>query len=339
MQEYVENLYFYIHLNVFSWGRLSGSRYNLTTLGLSEKTAIDILKSERFAECVLITKFNKPVTSYALQRSRLFAQIKKQQLLWIEAEDSLPRAHFSEHGNAELRAMKRQWMHYHARRSEGILSLMPCTYDLAMRVANVGNRAKFKKHGIHKGSLCRIRAWTLHEEDEALLETSKESEICLKHLPLCLFVEVIGGLKEQVDGLPKDWFPLVPSTSVWSLDKDENIEIERKGFPLVPDFSSTIHVATGRTLESEISDLGGFEDRPSHRSAMEAYIALSRATDAEGVLITRPFSPTLFRQKAQPFPTYLLELLTSGKDLDLSKCERIQKEMDAGKKKTRPCYS
>ena len=258
-----------------------------------------------------------------------FAQTKKQPLLWIEAEDSFPKAHFDEHGTEELRALKRKFMYYHARRTEGILPLMPCTYDFPMRVSNVGNRVKYKRHGVHKGTLCRIRAWTLHEEDTALIENSTEPEVCLKHLPLCLYVEVVGGLKEQIENLPKDWFPMVPATCIWSLDKEEHIEITRKGFPLVPDFSSTIHVATGRTLESEISDLGGFEDKPSHRAAMEAYIALSRATDAEGVLITRPFPPKLFSQGAQPFPTYLSSILMNEQQFDLLECERLEKVVDS----------
>ena len=156
---------------------------------------------------------------------------------------------------------------------------------------------------MHKGSLVRFRAWTLHSEDNDTLEACTEGEVFLKHIPLCLYVEVMAGLKKQVDGLPQNWFPMKPSTCVWSLDKDENIEIVRKGFPLVPDFSSTIHVATGRTLVSCMPDMGGFQDKPNHRGAMEAYIALSRATDAAGIFIMRSFAPTLFRLGPQPFPT------------------------------------
>ena len=42
---------------------------------------------------------------------------------------------------------------------------------------------------------------------------------------------------------------------------------------------------------------------------MRDYIALSRATDAEGVLIARPFSPLLFKLGPAPFPTLLLAFL------------------------------
>ena len=42
---------------------------------------------------------------------------------------------------------------------------------------------------------------------------------------------------------------------------------------------------------------------------MRGYIGLSRATDADGVLIARPFSPELFNLGSQPFATLLLETL------------------------------
>ena len=42
---------------------------------------------------------------------------------------------------------------------------------------------------------------------------------------------------------------------------------------------------------------------------MEGYIALSRVTDAEGLIIAQPFAPTLFQQGPAPYPTLLLEVL------------------------------
>ena len=42
---------------------------------------------------------------------------------------------------------------------------------------------------------------------------------------------------------------------------------------------------------------------------MRGYIALSRAEDAEGLVIAEPFAPTLFQQGPAPFPTLLLEVL------------------------------
>ena len=62
-------------------------------------------------------------------------------------------------------------------------------------------------------------------------------------------------------------------------------------------------------MESEIADLGNFDDKPSFQAAMRGYIALSRVTNADGVLIARPFPWKLFSQGTQPFPSLLLETL------------------------------
>ena len=113
----------------------------------------------------------------------------------------------------------------------------------------------------------------------------------------------------RYDGLPENWVPIPPTTTEWTLDRAEAIEIKRRGFALSPDFSSTIHSATGRTLESSVPDLGSSEDVPNAQKAMEGYIALSRATSAEGVIIAQPFSPLLFGQGPAPYPTLLLQVL------------------------------
>ena len=91
------------------------------------------------------------------------------------------------------------------------------------------------------------------------------------------------------------------------------IEIARKGFAAVPDFSSTIHVPTERSLKAVLPDLGGLPEPATFSVSMRGYIALSRALDADGVLIARPFAPTLFQQGPQPFATLLLAELQGNK--------------------------
>ena len=279
--------------------------------GLSTDNAQEILSSDRYADSVLITECNKPVCLYSLLRAQDFARHHHEQLLWIQAEDSPPSEHFAHYTRQELEEVKRKWLSpsYHARKTEGILSLLPCAYDMPLRVTS-GQSKDSKEYGIHNGSRCRIRGWTLHEADAARLKDNGADQVILKHLPSTLWVEISGDMKKQYPGAPgKNWFPLQPITSTWLLDPSEHIEILRKGFAAVPDFSSTIHVATGRTLKSCIADLGGFADVVSFLASMRGYIAMSRATDAAGILIARPFSPKLFSQGPQPFPTLLLEVL------------------------------
>ena len=78
------------------------------------------------------------------------------------------------------------------------------------------------------------------------------------------------------------------------LDAEEQIEISRRGFPIVPNFSTTIDGATGRTLDSAIADLGDVRVLPSFTRARKGYIALSRVKKAHDLFLAQPFSPALF---------------------------------------------
>ena len=80
-------------------------------------------------------------------------------------------------------------------------------------------------------------------------------------------------------------------------------------YPLVPNFSTTIHSATGRNMKSSILDLGDVGACPSLDAAMRGYIGLSRVRAAHNLLVVQPFSPLLFSQGPQPFPSALMEVL------------------------------
>jgi hypothetical protein len=246
-----------------------------------------------------------------MMRAQTFAFVRKQQLLWMQAEDTPPNEHYAHYTKEELLAEKKKWNSptYHAQKTDGIPSLMPLIYDVPWRLSG-GQGAHFKECGLHKGSTGRVRAWTLHADDERDVKNCRDEEVVLQHLPLVVWLESQEDLREQHPDAPKkNWFPMRPVTNSWSLDAGENILIARRGFAAVPDFASTIHAATGRSMKAVIPDLGGFVEPPSFEAMMRDYIALSRATDAEGVLIARPFSPLLFKLGPAPFPTLLLAFL------------------------------
>ena len=147
---------------------------------------------------------------------------------------------------------------------------------------------------------CTGKALQLHERDAKRLGDYSDAEVVPTHLPHVLFVEMLGDGLPQYPGLPHNWFPIRLSIQSWHLDKARNIEIPRRGFPLVPTFSSTVHSAAGRTLASAIVDLGRFEDVPNAEAQMKGYIALSRIRDAHSLLIAQFFLPKLFAQGPQP---------------------------------------
>ena len=89
----------------------------------------------------------------------------------------------------------------------------------------------------------------------------------------------------------------------------DSIEIQRRGSPVAPKFSTAIDGATGKTMDTALADLGGASVVPSFTRAMKGYIALSRATKADDMHLTQPFSPALFQQGPQPWPTLVRDVL------------------------------
>ena len=188
-----------------------------------------------------------------------------------------------------------------------------------------------KEYGIHNGERCVLKAWVFEEKDMDRLKNSIDREVVLEWLPKTLYIEMEKPLKKPYPGLPDKWFPLTPITTWWELDAQENICISRRGFPLVPNFSSTIHSATGRTLNSSIADVGDIFSYPSFFAAMKGYIAMSRVVAAHKILLAQPFSPLLFAQGPQPFPTLLLNVL-QGRVPN----ERVEHESREAQKKYQP---
>ena len=117
-------------------------------------------------------------------------------------------------------------------------------------------------------------------------------------------------MEQPFEGLPDKWFPFSVVSAQWKLHEGVDAKfIQRWGFPVVPDFSSTVYVATGRTLKSALADLGGLSEMPSFHQAMKGYIMFSRVTTAHKLLLVQPFSRLLFKQGPHPYPTLLLNVL------------------------------
>ena len=172
-----------------------------------------------------------------------------------------------------------------------------------------GNSAVYREYGVHNGATCVVQAWELDPLDQEMLRDSQDSQVVLQALPRRLIVRMDRRLNEQYAGLPENCFPLSPVTVYWTLDADDTIEIHRRGFPVVPNFSTTIDGATGKTVDTALVDLGNVSVVPSFARAMRGYIALSRVKKVDDLLLAQPFSPALFRQGKQPWAALLLDTL------------------------------
>ena len=171
---------------------------------------------------------------FAQERAMNFARVTKAQAFWIQAADSPPSWFCSGYSDADLQTMKKRWLNYHARKTEGILSLLLCCYDMPFVVKHSGG-PDFKKYGVHNGARCRLKAWDLADADAAAVESNTTAEfIVLEAMPKVLFIEMEQALKQPYPGLPPRWFPMKPVEIYWTLDAEERIDIARRGFPLVP---------------------------------------------------------------------------------------------------------
>jgi len=100
--------------------------------GISPTEAQQIPGSVKYVKSVFITECNKPVCLYSMLRAQHFARLGKVRPLWMQAEDVPPSEHFAHYTRQELEKLKKKWLAptYHARKTEGILSLLPCAFDM-----------------------------------------------------------------------------------------------------------------------------------------------------------------------------------------------------------------
>lgn len=196
------------------------------------------LTNAQFAKAVLITQYNVAVYYFAQQRALNFAQSQNEPSFWIQSTDAPPAWYANGYSTKDLQELKKKWLSYHARKTQGILSLLLACFNMPYRVTNSHGK-EFKEYGIHNGAKCVLKAWKLDEKDAKKLQHKTEASAILTQLPKILFVEMQTPMKKQYPGLPANWFPMQPVSVYWCLDLEENIDICRRGFPLVPDFSTT----------------------------------------------------------------------------------------------------
>ena len=277
-----------------------------TDKGLPEKIPPE------FDEAIYITPHNQPVFHYGLKCAREFALRKKYQLMWCAPRDTPPAWFTAGYTKEEMAKKQLNWLYYNARKTDGILSMCPLCYDLPVRIT-VGNGPLMKEYGVHNGARGRIKGWTLHDDDVLRLASDQAAEVILTELPLRIILEMETVMYKKHPDWPERYFPLQPVTNYWNLGGSasaEAIEIRRRGYGLVPNFSTTIDGATGRTIPKGIGDLGHWQDLATSTRAMKGYIALSRVTKADDFLLAQTFSPCLFTQGKQHWPSLLLDVQT-----------------------------
>jgi len=261
-----------------------------------------------FKEAILITPHNQAVFHYSLHCAREFALRNSRQLMWCLPRDNAPTFFVAGYTKEEMQRKMRNWLFYNARNTEGILSLCPACYDLPVKITRA-NGIEMKEHGIHNGARGRIRDVVLHPDDLARLKDNMAGEVILTQLPLVIVLYMETPMIKNHPDYPANHFPLKPVTTYWQLGArfgEEAVEIRRRGYGMVPNFSTTIDGATGRTIDKAIAALGSWYEVATFTRAMKGYIGLSRVRCAEDIHLAEAFSPCLFTQGEQPWSANII---------------------------------
>ena len=110
---------------------------------------------------------------------------------------------------AKLEELQKKWLHYHAKKTDGVLSILPCCKNMPFKVTH-SHGYEFKAYGIHNGSECVLKAWTLEDGDQKNLSDKTENEVILQGLPVKLYVKMTKPMLKDYPGLPKGWFHMTP---------------------------------------------------------------------------------------------------------------------------------
>ncbi len=295
-------------------------------LGNDESKAA-MYRKELFADAPFVHPFRAP--SYHAQhlRSLNFAHAHNRQLIWVVADDRLQTKE-KDRSVEQEQARKDRWLEYHDRFTNGIPGILPLVLGLPIRFTSTpvpGDR----EIGIFKNQRGVVRGWKLDPAEEArLIEQGLQPEVVLKTRPLDICIEVPTSKLLLQHG--KRMYALKMTVRNWSLDRDNQVQVKRHGFPIVPDFGGTAHAYCGDTLKACLGDLMKWNYLPTLDNALRAYIIKSRIREGDKLLLAQPYSPMLFRQGVQPGPHILRQVLRQ----DITPKEAKAKWKDVQKKRS-----
>ena len=178
----------------------------------------------------------------------------------------------------------------------GIMGMMPLVIGMPMRCTDAVDR----KRKLFKHTRCKLVGWKLDEADVEKLASFPLDSVPQAHMltatPTALYVEVRNSMTLNPDDTDVEIIEVLPKRQAWSPDGYNNIKVSRIGFQLAPDFAGTIHCFVGTSLDGAMLACLEVTRTPTHADQLEGYLGKTRVRTADGLLITQPFHPMLFRQ-------------------------------------------
>ena len=182
----------------------------------------------------------------------------------------------------DVQQAKIEGLQRHDQECGGLYGILPICLSLPVRAAEHLDR----RRGILKGCKGKIMGWS----------TAPATQIW-NTLPEVIYVQFETSKTWRIEGLLHDnVYPVAPQRKPWYLDrgrKNPRLRITRRQFPLAPGFAVTAHVAQGQTLrDGVIADF----NISNNASAFTTYVAATRVTGREKLLIMRPFPAGPFQK-------------------------------------------
>ena len=109
--------------------------------------------------------------------------------------------------------------------------------------------------------------------------------------------------------LPIGVYPLRPKTRKWQVNQNQDIEARLNGYPLLPDFCSTVHDIQSATLEAAFWALLDANQNIAPAEQIAGYVVLDRVRHLHRRCILQPFSPLLFSRGPPQSPALLFRKL------------------------------
>ncbi|CAF1095005.1 unnamed protein product, partial [Brachionus calyciflorus] len=115
--------------------------------------------------------------------------------------------------------------------------------------------------------------------------------------PICILASLTDFLTEfNFTDLPNNIFPIFPITKYFKLNLlTKTLNLKRKQFPLIPNFSSTCYRIQGKTMDKICIDLSNTENKNIDCSFL--YVSLSRLKSWNDLYVLREFDSEIFNKK------------------------------------------
>ena len=257
-----------------------------------------------FTDAPYLHPFNHPRYHALLLRAVRFARAHGRILIWYRCEDKPYKGVDDSLRGEQLERRRQTWLKYSDDKTAGIVGLLPLVRLMPLRCTDTIDRER----NIFKHTRCTLEGWELDPIDAQILDQCTEPEYVLTLPPRALHIRANADEFALEDGKQNEVQRIEPVTRSWSPDAAGNVQVNRRGFQVVPNFAGTIHSFVGATLEAAMQDCLHFSRTPSREDMLKAYLGISRVKTKEGLLIVQPYHPMLFRQGALPGPELLMQL-------------------------------